>query len=466
MQKIVQLKILTALFLFCLFNYLPAQDRPAETLHTPGERYSSDESRQHYQQGKEFYSSGRYEEARTEFGKALDSISPPKLVTDTKQEQVPQKALEISPSAKETLQEKEDKKKEEEKEKEKKKKEEKGAGGSKAEVTTSAMTTPDSAAPVVEQTQSRERQYYIDVGDVLDISVWQLPSVIGRSTGIDKSVSLTKGEQEYYISPGDVLDISVWQVPDLSKSEVIVRPDGKISYPLIGDIKAEGLSLTKLDGLITEELKAYVKTPRVSIMIRRFGSTGEEVSKVTMRSDLSRSEVIVRPDGEISLPLVGDLKAESLTLTELNNVITGKLRPYMTNLQVSIMVRHFSEQANKVVVLGEVPAPGVYRFGGPPTIVEVIASAGGYTKYAVLNSIMVFRGDVRAKPEVSRVNFAKIIKSGKLSENIFLKSNDIVYVPRSFIGNVNTFMELIQPAVSEYMQTMDARRFHNIMNRN
>jgi polysaccharide export outer membrane protein len=201
-------------------------------------------------------------------------------------------------------------------------------------------------------------------------------------------------EREYYLDVGDVLDISVWQIPDLSKPEVIVRPDGKISFPLIGDIKAEGLTLTQLDNIITEKLKLYVKTPEVSIMIRRFG-----------------------------------------------------------------------EQANKVVILGEIPVPGVYKFSGPPSITELIASAGGYSKYAVLNSIMVIRGDVKTKPEVIRVNFAQIIKSGRLTENIFLKPNDIVYVPRSFIGNVNTFLEIFQPAFNEYMQTLNVRHLQDTIHR-
>ena len=136
--------------------------------------------------------------------------------------------------------------------------------------------------------------------------------------------------------------------------------------------------------------------------------------------------------------------------------------------EVSIMIRRFGERGNinKVVIPGEVLGPGVYRFSGPPSIMEVIASAGGYTRYAVLNSIMIISGDVRTKPDVTRVNFAKIIKSGRLQDNIILKPNDIVYVPRSFIGNINTFLEILQPAISEYMQSMNARYFHNVMHRN
>ncbi len=366
--------LLSILFLSTNLSYLYAQEKVA----------AREEAKQRYREGKELYSQGRYQEATAEFEKAITLTTPTEmrfeeriqkeqgkaftpgtsqestigfnsattLVTPTKmqfEERVqkehgrvfapPPATAEATPTKKELVE---------------KKKEEKKTEEGEAEVT-GAVITP-APAPEAEDTQE---------------------------------------EKEYYIDIGDVLDISVWQIPDLTRSEVIVRPDGKISFPLIGDIKAEGLTLTQLDNIITGKLKTYVKAPEVSIMIRRFG-----------------------------------------------------------------------EQANKVVILGEIFGPGVYKFSGPPSIAEVIASAGGYTKYAVLNSIMVFRGDVRAKPEVTRVNFAKIIKSGRLSENIILKPNDIIYVPRSFIGNVNTFLEVFQPAISEYMQTMNARYLHNVMNRN
>lgn len=293
------------------------------------------QAQQHYEQGKALYSQGRFKEANLEFNKATELMNKVTIEKPAVEymEKIQQEASQTIAPAQSTVitlpQEKLVKKEEKE-----------------AEVTQAVSPQP---AP---EQKTEEKEYCIDIGDVLDVSVWQ--------------------------------------IPDLSRPEVIVRPDGKISYPLIGDIKAEGLTMTQLDGIITEKLKVYVKSPEVSIMIRRFG-----------------------------------------------------------------------EQANKVIVLGEILAPGVYKFGGPPTITEVIASAGGYTKYAVLNSIIIVRGDVRTKPEVLRVNFAQIIKGQKLSENIFLKPNDIIYVPRSFIGKLNTFLEILQPAINEYMQTLDARHLQN-----
>jgi len=75
---------------------------------------------------------------------------------------------------------------------------------------------------------------------------------------------------DYYISVGDVMEVFVWQNPDLSK-EVIVGPDGKISYPLVGRIQAVGQTITQLENTITEGLSKYVKYPQVSLMMKQFG---------------------------------------------------------------------------------------------------------------------------------------------------------------------------------------------------
>lgn len=75
---------------------------------------------------------------------------------------------------------------------------------------------------------------------------------------------------EYVVGAEDILSIFVWQNPDLTQ-DVTVRPDGRISFPLIEDLEVEGLSIPQLDKLLTEKLKAYIKYPEVSISIRRLG---------------------------------------------------------------------------------------------------------------------------------------------------------------------------------------------------
>ncbi len=75
---------------------------------------------------------------------------------------------------------------------------------------------------------------------------------------------------EYRIGIEDILDISIWEVPELSK-KVTVRPDGKLSFPLIGDIQAQGRTLKEVDDEITEKLTVYVREPQVSVIIDKFG---------------------------------------------------------------------------------------------------------------------------------------------------------------------------------------------------
>ena len=179
---------------------------------------------------------------------------------------------------------------------------------------------------------------------------------------------------EYRVDISDVLDISVWKVPDLSQSEVIVRPDGKISLPLIGDIEAAGLTLTQIDAEITQKYALYVREPQVSVMIRKFG---------------------------------------------------GK----------------------KVVVLGDVARPGVYTFTGDVRVVEALALAGDCTKYAVKNNVLIIRGDIHKNPTVISSNVLAFLKNAKLSENVLIQPQDVIFVPRSLIGNINAFIETIAPMV-------------------
>ncbi|MBN1687881.1 MAG: polysaccharide biosynthesis/export family protein [Candidatus Omnitrophica bacterium] len=75
---------------------------------------------------------------------------------------------------------------------------------------------------------------------------------------------------EYYIDIGDVLEIDVWRVPDLTRA-ITVRPDGRISMPLAGDVDVLGLTLVELRNLLTERLGQYIRDPQVSISIRQFG---------------------------------------------------------------------------------------------------------------------------------------------------------------------------------------------------
>jgi len=97
-------------------------------------------------------------------------------------------------------------------------------------------------------------------------TAWAAPGTTGST---DRSNFIVTGD--YIIGPQDVLEISVWRNPDLSR-QVTVRPDGRISLPLIGDVGAVGLTTGDLKSAITEKLKEYKENPTVAIVVQQVNS--------------------------------------------------------------------------------------------------------------------------------------------------------------------------------------------------
>jgi polysaccharide export outer membrane protein len=278
----------------------------------------------------------------------------------------------------------------------------------------------------------------------------------------------------YRIDKEDVLEVTVWRHPELSK-EVIVRPDGMISFPLVTDIQAMGLTITELKEKITQGLSEFAKKrlrpaiaqkpeEKAEYLIGPGDTLDISVWKV---DDLSR-KVIVRPDGKISYPLIGDIQATGKTLTQLDEELTHSLSSYVKEPQVSVMVESFGWKkevsaevfleespevsvmikkfgGRKVIVLGDVKNPGVYTFTGDIRLIEALALAGDCTKFAVKNNILIIRGDIHNNPQVISANIAALLKNAKLSENALIQPQDVIFVPRSLIGNINAFVETLSP---------------------
>ena len=91
--------------------------------------------------------------------------------------------------------------------------------------------------------------------------------------------TVPKQSGSYIVGPGDELEIFVWRNPELSK-EVTVRPDGKISSPLIAELDVGGLEAPVIAGLIEAELSTYIRTPRVSVIVTTFNSTVDQQIRV------------------------------------------------------------------------------------------------------------------------------------------------------------------------------------------
>jgi polysaccharide export outer membrane protein len=141
--------------------------------------------------------------------------------------------------------------------------------------------------------------------------------------------------------------------------------------------------------------------------------------------EISRS-VPVRPDGKISLPLVGELVASGHTTVELQDAIKGQLLKYVSHPAVTVIVEEAKSQ--KFNVVGEVERPGSYPLSTPMTVLDGIAVAGGFRDFAKTSKIYVLRVN-----EGSRIrlpfNYKKVIKGYDFQQNVELKPRDTIVVP-------------------------------------
>jgi len=153
----------------------------------------------------------------------------------------------------------------------------------------------------------------------------------------------------------------------------------------------------------------------------------EDVLQVSVWKDehLTR-EVVVRPDGMFSFPLVGDIQAEDRTVEEIRGDLVKRLTKYIPNPNVSVAVAKVISY--KVYVIGRVNKPGEYLIGHYTDVLQALSLAGGLTPFASENSIKVMRR-VRGEQHAIPFRYGDLRKGKDLEQNIILQRGDVVMVP-------------------------------------
>lgn len=139
-----------------------------------------------------------------------------------------------------------------------------------------------------------------------------------------------------------------------------------------------------------------------------------------------KKEILVRPDGGISFPLVGDLRAAGKSAAELQREIAARLQKYIPDPVVSVAVLKIN--SNEVYVIGKVNKPGEYPTGRYVDVLQALSMAGGLTPFAAENSIKILRRE-EGKDIVFPFEYGKVQAGKALEQNIQLKSGDTVVVP-------------------------------------
>lgn len=143
---------------------------------------------------------------------------------------------------------------------------------------------------------------------------------------------------------------------------------------------------------------------------------------------LSSEQFSVRPDGFVSIPVVGELQASQKTVVELQALITEGLSRYLKDAP-TVVISVLASNGNLVYVLGKVGRPGAFPINGPMDVTQALAFAGGLNSFAAENKIKILRRNEEGVQRAIRFKYGQIKDGDKLENNIVLKSGDVILVP-------------------------------------
>ncbi len=147
---------------------------------------------------------------------------------------------------------------------------------------------------------------------------------------------------------------------------------------------------------------------------------------VFWRDEAMTGDVAVRPDGKITLPLLNDVVAAGLTPEQLRTELMTAATKFVEEPSVTVVVKEI--RSRKVFITGQVNKPGPYALGGPTTVLQLIAMAGGVLEFADSKNIIVMRSEPSGQ-QTYRFNYQDVIKRKNPKQNLELKPGDTVVVP-------------------------------------
>ncbi|WP_462328492.1 polysaccharide biosynthesis/export family protein [Thiohalocapsa halophila] len=266
------------------------------------------------------------------------------------------------------------------------------------------------------------------------------------------------------LGKGDVLSISVYDEPDLGVSGIPIRPDGRISFPLIGDVQAAGRSVEALTATVTERLSRFVIEPRVSVIVTELNSLSYtingEVAKpgvYPLVTDVSLTQAIARAGGFKK----GQFRSSSVEVADLSTAFIareGRVLPvdftrlfrqgdlrFDIGLQDGDYINIPSGLSKEVYIVGEVNKPAQFAFREAMPMSRSLALAEGFTREADLSRVHIVRGSL-SNPQLIVVDFKDVLQGR--AQDVPLEPNDIVYVPPTYLAQWSQMLNQIVPTIT------------------
>lgn len=247
----------------------------------------------------------------------------------------------------------------------------------------------------------------------------------------------------YVLGPGDVIDVTVLGEPTLSMT-LTVQPDGRISYPMLGEMTAAGLTPDDLARKVAWGLRQYIRMPRVTVIVRdararpyvyllgqvahpgayeiqRGWTVVQAVASaggVTPGADLQKA-TLIRQGGQDTIPV------------DLEHVLVGGDAHAAPALEGGDVIVIPQAPSQHVYVLGLVTRPGSYDIPPGSRLHEALSLAGGPDRRAALEAVGVVRQDPLQRARVQTYDLSRFFRSGDASQDPVLRPGDVVYVPET-----------------------------------
>jgi polysaccharide export outer membrane protein len=267
------------------------------------------------------------------------------------------------------------------------------------------------------------------------------PAPAAEPTGQDETgPNGTPISGDYRIGVEDVLQISVWDNKDLDR-QVFVRPDGKISLPLLGEVQAGGLTVAQLTAALSEAYSRTIKGAQVSIDVQQINSRAiffvggvGKAGPLQLKQDLTLFQAIALAGGvekgadlEKAFVLRGDkvISVDFVKLVQKGDISQNiKVQPGDT---VVVPV------ADVVYVQGEVRNPGSIKYTRDLTVLKAIAQAGGFTAQANSKRVSLLRGSGNSKQKIE-VDVFEMMRAPTAAGDVILEADDLILVPQRLPG--------------------------------
>lgn len=215
---------------------------------------------------------------------------------------------------------------------------------------------------------------------------------------------------------------------------------------VIGTIATTGLAKDSSPVAITTNLMDTSASTVSSDQVYRLRQGDELTIDVVQQADLGANKTFtIRPDGYVSFPMVGNIRADGMTVEEFTQSLSNSLATYIINPDVSVNVTKLG--GVRVYVFGEINKPGAYTLTKSSTVIDAIGAAGSFNWDTAKKKIFLIHQNNPTKP--IEINLNNILKTGDMSQNYIMREGDILYLTKN--SKINFSRDIAPILTGAYM---------------